>query len=113
MSEILSGIKGVIVYFDDVLIFASTAEQHNEVLSTVLRKFKKAGLTINREKSAFCVAETKFLGHILSQYGISVDPEKNRSNTKNEHPKKQKRTTEAFRHGCLSRKLHAEPLSRN
>lgn len=90
MSEILCGIKGVIVYFDDVLIFAPTVQKHNEILSTVLDKFKKAGLTINSEKSSFCVTETKFLGHILSKNGISVDPEKTEAILKMNTPKNKK-----------------------
>lgn len=74
--DTLSGVHGVIAYFDDILIFGRTIEEHNLNLDVVLSKISKSGLTLNLLKSKICVPKVKFLGHIISGSGIAADEKK-------------------------------------
>ena len=60
MSEILSGLEGVVCLIDDVLIYSNTEEQHHQRLKAALTKISKAGLTLNKEKCIFGVTKISF-----------------------------------------------------
>lgn len=75
-SKILDGIEGVIYHVDDVLIHAQTQNEHDRILRLVLSRMQEEGITINKEKSVFGVGEVTYLGHVLSDKGIRVDPER-------------------------------------
>lgn len=51
MSQILSGLDGVVILMDDVLVFGRNQDEHNARLEAVLQRIKAAGATLNREKS--------------------------------------------------------------
>lgn len=42
----------------------------------VATQFKRAGITINVKKSCFCIKEVKYLGYIVGEGSIKVDPDK-------------------------------------
>ena len=75
MSEILDGLEGTICHMDDILIFGTTAKEHDERVRAVLRRLQKAGITLN-SKCEFSKKKIKFLGHLVSEEGVEVDPEK-------------------------------------
>ena len=75
MTHILSGIPGVIVDIDDVLIGGRGDREHDERLRQVLDRMKGVGVTLN-EKCEFATDQVKFLGHIVSARGIAIDPSK-------------------------------------
>ncbi len=67
----------VIAYLDDVLVYSSgTLEEHVEHVKKVLRKLKEYRLYLQPEKCEFHVKETEFLGFIISDKGVSMDPKK-------------------------------------
>ncbi|KAF7643186.1 hypothetical protein LDENG_00243940 [Lucifuga dentata] len=76
MEHIIEGIKGVHVYVDDIVLWGSTLEQHNERLIKVLQRIQKDGLKLNRAKCQFGVNEIIFLGDKLS--GAGVEPDKSK-----------------------------------
>ena len=76
MSEILEGQEGVLCLVDDVLVFASTQQEHDARLRTALAKIQAAGLTLREEKCEFNKERVTFLGHIIDKNGTSVDPQK-------------------------------------
>ena len=53
MSELLDGLPGIICNMDDVLIFGSNREEHDERLLNVLKRIEKAGITLNKDKCEF------------------------------------------------------------
>ena len=66
----------VIAYLDDVVIHSKDLESHLEHLQDVFRRFEEAGLRLKMSKCQFLKPEVSFLGHIVSQKGIHVSPEK-------------------------------------
>ena len=79
MSQILSGLEGVVCQMDDVLVFGSDKRQHDTRLLAVLECIEAAGATLNKKKCEFCTTSVKFLGHLIDQTGIRADPEKTRA----------------------------------
>jgi hypothetical protein len=68
--------KFVVVFIDDILVFSKTEEEHAEHLRLVLQKLREHQLYAKRSKCEFWLKEVSFLGHIVSNGGISVDPSK-------------------------------------
>ena len=48
MENLLQGMNGVCVYFDDILVTGSSSEYHLQNLDKVLTKIDEAGLRLNR-----------------------------------------------------------------
>ena len=65
----------LIVFFDDLLIHSPNLEAHVETLKQVFVLLKRAGLRLNMEKTDWVKAEVKFLGHLISDQGVTVPPE--------------------------------------
>lgn len=63
-------------YVDDVLIFSKTKKEHRQHIRIVLQKLRDAGLQVDVRKCEFEVTRTTFLGFVISDKGIQVDPVK-------------------------------------
>ncbi len=74
IEETLSGLEGVCVYTDDILIYASTKEAHDDVLRKVLRRLHAKDFRIQLRKCVFGKRSMPFLGRIVSAEGLSPDP---------------------------------------
>jgi hypothetical protein len=68
--------KFVVVFIDDMLIFSKNEEEHDEHLHFILQKLRENQLYAKLNKCKFWLKEVSFLGHIISEGGISVDPSK-------------------------------------
>jgi len=68
--------KFVVVFIDDILVFSKTEEEHAEHLRLVLQKLKEHKLYAKCSKCEFWLKEVSFLGHVVSNGGIAVDPGK-------------------------------------
>jgi hypothetical protein len=68
--------KFVMVFIDDILIFSKNEEQHDEHLRLVLQKLRENQLYAKLNKCEFWLKEVSFLGHIISEGGLSIDPSK-------------------------------------
>lgn len=53
MCTILQGLKGLQCYLDDVIIFGSTQQEHDENLKVVMLKIHQSGLKLNVDKCRF------------------------------------------------------------
>jgi hypothetical protein len=68
--------KFVVVFIDDILIFSKNKEEHAEHLRLVLQKLREHKLYAKRSKCEFWLKEVSFLGHVVSNGGIAIDPSK-------------------------------------
>jgi hypothetical protein len=66
----------VVVFIDDILIYSKRESEHEEHLWLVLQKLRDNQLYAKYSKCEFWIGEVPFLGHIISNGGISVDPAK-------------------------------------
>jgi hypothetical protein len=64
----------VLVFLDDILIYSKSEEEHDGHLSLVLEALRKNQFYAKLKKCAFWLSEVAFLGHVINQHGISVDP---------------------------------------
>ncbi|XP_063412611.1 uncharacterized protein K02A2.6-like [Mytilus trossulus] len=76
MSQVFQGLEGVRNIFDDVVVYGSTSNEHNERLDAVLQRLEERGLTLNIDKCKFNMANIEFMGHMLSEHGIGVSQSK-------------------------------------
>ncbi|GKC24510.1 putative reverse transcriptase domain-containing protein, partial [Tanacetum coccineum] len=66
--------KFVIVFIDDILIYSKTKEDHEVHLRLVLELLRKEKLYAKFSKCEFWLQEVHFLGHVVNQSGIHMDP---------------------------------------
>ncbi|WJZ83992.1 hypothetical protein VitviT2T_003625 [Vitis vinifera] len=66
----------VIVFVDDILIYSRSLEEHKQHLVTTLRTLRRHQLYGKLDKSEFWLTEVNFLGHVVSEAGITVDHSK-------------------------------------
>ncbi|XP_019232993.1 PREDICTED: uncharacterized protein K02A2.6-like [Nicotiana attenuata] len=67
------------VYVDDMLVKLTKKEDHIGHLKEAFEILKRYGMKLNPEKCAFGVTSGKFLGFLVSQRGIEVNPDKIRA----------------------------------
>lgn len=68
--------SGVLIYLDDILVYSRTAEEHEEILTEVLRRLRHHQLYAKLIKCEFNQPELRFLGHLVGRAGIRPDPAK-------------------------------------
>ncbi|KAI3726792.1 hypothetical protein L1987_66598 [Smallanthus sonchifolius] len=66
----------VIVFIDDILIYSRTKADHEKHLKLILELLKKEQLYAKFSKCEFWLREVQFLGHVINDKGIHVDPSK-------------------------------------
>jgi hypothetical protein len=66
----------VVVFIDDILIYSKNESDHEQHLRLVLQKLRDNQLYAKFSKCEFWIDKVPFLGHIISNGGISVDPAK-------------------------------------
>ena len=76
MNKVLKGLKFVMTYLDDIIIFSENESQHLDHLETVFSCLRKAGLKMKQSECDFFKSEIHYLGHLISQEGISPLPNK-------------------------------------
>lgn len=63
-------------FIDDVIIFGATDLEIDSAVKEVCQIFQENNVLLNKDKCIWKTRKLKFLGHILSDKGIEVDPEK-------------------------------------
>ena len=68
--------KFIIVFIDDILVYSKTREDHETHLRLALERLQSKKLYAKFSKFKFWVNRVMFLGHIVSEEGVTVDPAK-------------------------------------
>ncbi|MES9884702.1 MAG: RNase H-like domain-containing protein [Sedimenticola sp.] len=78
MELVLRGLtwERCLCYLDDVIVFGKTFEEALYNLESVLQRFRTASLKLKPSKCALFQTQVSFLGHVVSESGISCDPKK-------------------------------------
>ena len=81
MEKVLTGLTYVtlLIYLDDIIVYGKTFDIHLQNLEEVFKRLASANLKLNPEKCVFFQTQVSFLGHLVSESGISVDPEKTKA----------------------------------
>ena len=77
MNPVLRSFLGkfVVVYFDDILVYRKSLEEHVNDLKYVLKVLRKK-IYFQPQKVLFCNEKVNFLGYVVGANGLEVDEEK-------------------------------------
>lgn len=85
----------VAIYVDDLHITSNSFSEHMDHLEAIFTKFTEYNVKINIRKSHFLRKKIIFLGHVISEKGITMDPEKVQT-VQNFQPPQNKKQIQAF-----------------
>ena len=68
--------KHVLVFFDDILIYSPTLEEHVKHVKEVMSILRQYQLYAKMSKCSFAQLQVEYLGHIISAEGVQADPKK-------------------------------------
>ena len=78
MEDVLRGLQWVelFLYMDDIISPSNNIEQGLQRLRNIFTRLRDANLKLKPSKCCFFQKQAKFLGHVVSEKGISTDPTK-------------------------------------
>lgn len=68
--------KCALVFFDDILIYSATLEDHLKHLQQVFELLSRDAWKVKMNKCSFAQNQVSYLGHIVSVAGVATDPAK-------------------------------------
>ena len=66
----------MVVYLDNIYIYSNSRREYIRHVKLVLKVLRKARLYIKLSKYEFFTDKTEFLGYIVGNEGITIDPKK-------------------------------------
>ena len=78
MDTVLSGLQWTtcLVYLDDIIVLGKSFGEMMVNLENVFTRLSSAGLKMKAKKCSLFAKEVEYLGHIISEQGVSTDPKK-------------------------------------
>lgn len=78
MNNALTGLQGLqcFVYLDDIVVYASSIENHSMKLKSIFDRLRSNNLLLQPDKCEFMRREVAYLGHVISDQGVSPNPDK-------------------------------------
>lgn len=64
------------IYLDDLILLSRSFQEHVKELEKIFKRLRDYKFRINRGKTHFSCLEVRYLFHIISYQGISIDPKK-------------------------------------
>nr|CAD1832616.1 unnamed protein product [Ananas comosus var. bracteatus] len=68
--------KFVLVFFNEILVYSKSLEEHMKHLMVVLKELRKNTLYEKKSKYTFDKMRVEYLDHIISEEGVATDPAK-------------------------------------
>ena len=68
--------KFVLVFFDDILVYSKDLQSHYEHLRVVLEVLRSSTLYAKQSKCVFAAEKVEYLGHVITQEGVSTEDSK-------------------------------------
>lgn len=92
MNTALAGLTSTqcFVYVDDIVIYGSSLEDHNRKLQNVMSRLRQHNLKLQPSKCEFLKKSCEYLGHVISDKGVSPNPKKIECVVKLPRPKTEK-----------------------
>ena len=66
----------MLVFFDDILIYSTSWTDHLKHVKAVFQLLRQHHLFVKRSKCSFGATSVGYLGHIISEHGVAMDPSK-------------------------------------
>ena len=72
-EQVIQGCEGARNISDDIIVFGKTKREHDARVCQVLERLRDRGLTLNPDKSKFCMDRLVFMSNVLSRKGIAPE----------------------------------------
>ncbi len=85
VNQSLEGLNGILNITDDILIYGvgdtdkEAQQDHDRNLEALLQRCRERGIALNQNKLKLRITEVPFMGHIFSNQGLKIDPEKTKA----------------------------------
>jgi hypothetical protein len=66
----------VIVFFDDILVYSDSLQEHIQHLQAVLQLLQRDHWQVKLSKCSFGQQQISYLGHVINKAGVASDPQK-------------------------------------
>ena len=78
MEKVLSRLtwRKCLLFIDDIIVYSKTFDEHIENLDKVFERLREAKLKLSPQKCVLFQKQVSFLGHTISENGVSTDPKK-------------------------------------
>ena len=76
MNEVVAGLPNVFAYLNDIIVMSQVKEQHAQLIDKLSNRLEVHGLVVNKTKWVLCVSSFNFIGHKVSEDGITPSEEK-------------------------------------
>ncbi|KAK3083081.1 hypothetical protein FSP39_013432 [Pinctada imbricata] len=78
MEMVLCGLQWTVclVYLDDIVVIGKSFHQMLKNLECIFNRLSSAGLKLKARKCSLFAKKVEYLGHIISEKGVSTDPRK-------------------------------------
>ena len=97
MVEMLEDIPGVEVIVDDILVWGSTIQEHDERLKMTLDRIRENNVKLSENKCQYRKDEIDYVGHTVCQQGLKASEEKIRATRDMKQPQSKKELQTFFR----------------
>lgn len=87
MTNLFRNMQDVVIFFDDILIKSKDVHSHLQKIESVFTILETRGLKIKKSKCSFLAREIKFLGYVINEDGVKVDPDKVKAMVDMAYPK--------------------------
>ena len=90
MVEMLEDIPGVEVIVDDILVWGSTIQEHDERLKMTLDRIRENNVKLSENKCQYRKDKIDYVGHTVCQKGLKASEEKIRATRDMKQPQSKK-----------------------